>query len=69
MVIDRKVSSIEASFKMENMPFDAECRQRVKDILTDKVSVTDAIAELNKKYRVSVKQVKNSKKRTVNYNF
>ena len=29
MTVDRKVSSIEASFKMENMQFDTECRQRV----------------------------------------
>ena len=30
MTVDRRVSSIESSFKMESMPFDAECRQRVK---------------------------------------
>ena len=50
MTVDRKVSSIEASFKMENMQFDTECRQRVKNVLTKKVSVADAIAELNNKY-------------------
>ena len=50
-----KVSSIESSFKMESMPFDAECRQRVRNVLTKKVSATDAISELNKKYRVSKK--------------
>lgn len=54
MTVDRKVSSIEASFKMESMPFDAECRRRVKDVLVKKVSAADAIAELNRKYRVSV---------------
>lgn len=54
MKVDRKVSSIEASFKMESMPFDAECRRRVKDVLVKKVSAADAIAELNRKYRVSV---------------
>ena len=53
MTVDRKVSSIEASFKMENMQFDTECRQRVKNVLTKKVSVADAIAELNNKYGVS----------------
>ena len=37
------------------MPFDAECRQRVRNVLTKKVSATDAISELNKKYRVSKK--------------
>lgn len=54
MTVDRKVSSIEASFKMEGMPFDTECRRRVKDVLVKKVSAADAIAELNRKYRVSV---------------
>ena len=57
MTVDRRVSSIESSFKMEGMPFDAECRQRVRDVLVKKVSVADAITELNKKYRVSKKQV------------
>ena len=57
MTVDRRVSSIESSFKMESMPFDAECRQRVRNVLTKKVSATDAISELNKKYRVSKKQV------------
>ena len=53
MTIERKVSSIESSFKMENMQFDKECRVRVKGILSDKVTVAEAIAELNKKYGVS----------------
>ncbi|MDD7642137.1 MAG: hypothetical protein PUK75_06660 [bacterium] len=55
MRVERKVSSIESSFKMENMQFDAECRQRVKNVLVKKVSAADAIAELNKKYGVSSK--------------
>jgi hypothetical protein len=61
MIVDRRVSSIESSFKMESMPFDAECRQRVRNVLTKKVSATDAISELNKKYRVSKKQVEGSR--------
>ena len=63
MTIDRRVSSIESSFKMESMPFDAECRQRVRvrDVLGKKVSAADAISELNKKYRVSKKQVEGSR--------
>ena len=61
MTVDRRVSSIESSFKMESMPFDAECRQRVRNVLTKKVSATDAISELNKKYRVSQKQVEGSR--------
>ena len=48
MTVDRRVSSIESSFKMESMPFDAECRQRVRNVLTKKVSATDAISELNR---------------------
>ena len=61
MTVDRRVSSIESSFKMEGMPFDAECRQRVKNVLAKKVSAADAISELNKKYRVSKKQVEGSR--------
>lgn len=53
MTIERKVSSIESSFRMENMNFDSDCITRVKGILSGKVSVSDAINELNKKYRVS----------------
>ncbi len=56
MTVERKVSSIEASFAMESLPFDAECRQRVSDVLCKKVSVDDAITELNKKYNVSVQE-------------
>ena len=53
MTIERKVSSIESSFRMENMKFDAECRTRVRNVLTKKISAADAVAELNKKYKVS----------------
>ena len=38
---------------MENMSFDTECRLRVKKVLTNRMTVTDAITELNKKYGVS----------------
>lgn len=51
MTVDRKVSSIESSFQMENMLFDEECRKRVKDILAKNMPAVDAIAELNKKYK------------------
>ena len=61
MRVEREVSSIESSFKMENMQFDAECRQRVKNILAKKVSVADAIMELNKKYSVSPKSRERSR--------
>lgn len=52
MTIERRINSIESSFKMENMKFDEECRTRVRIVLTQKISVSDAIAELNKKYRM-----------------
>ena len=51
MMIDRKVSSIESSFRIEGMLFNEECRKRVKDVLTKSITVADAIAELNKKYK------------------
>ena len=53
MTIDRKVRSIESSFRMENMNFDKDCRKRVTGILSGKISSAEAIAELNKKYEVS----------------
>lgn len=53
MTIDRKLSSIESSFGMENMKFDPECRNRVRGVLSKKIVVSDAISELNKKYNVS----------------
>lgn len=60
MTVDRRVSSIESSFKMEGMPFDAECRQRVRNVLVKKVSAADAIIELNKIQSIQ-KQVEGSK--------
>lgn len=56
MEIERKVSSLEASFSMENMQFDDACRNRIKNVLEGKVSITDAIAELNRKYSASSQQ-------------
>lgn len=53
MTIERKVSSMESSFDMESLRFDDECRKRVREVLADKLTVSDAIAELNKKYGVS----------------
>lgn len=56
MTLKQKASSIEASFNMENMKFDKECRRRVNGILANKITITDALAELNKKYGVSTKK-------------
>lgn len=61
MTVERKTSSIESSFKMENMIFDEECRTRVRNVLAKKISAVDAIAELNKKYRVSSKRCEGSR--------
>ena len=52
MIIDRKVSSIESGFQLEDMLFNEECRKRVKNVLEKNISVADTIAELNKKYSV-----------------
>lgn len=43
------------------MQFDAECRERVKNVLVNKVSAADAIAELNKKYGVFSKRRERSR--------
>jgi hypothetical protein len=61
MTIERKVSSIESSFSMESLKFDDECRKRVKEVLTDKTTVSDAIADLNMKYRVSASRRERSR--------
>lgn len=52
-----KVSSIESSFQMDSMLFDGECRRRVKGVLAKNISAADAIAELNRKYRISTQKM------------
>lgn len=56
MIIDRKVSSIESSFRIEGMPFNEECRRRVENVLAKNISAVDAIAELDRKYSVLVQK-------------
>ena len=51
MTPERKLMNIESSFAMEDLPFDEECRNRVKNILESTLSVQEAIVELNKKYK------------------
>ena len=51
MTPERKLTSIESSFDMEDLPFDEECRDRIKKILKGTFTVQEAIAELNKKYK------------------
>ena len=47
MTIDRKVNSLESSFRMEGMDFDSECIERVKGILSGEILVSDAITSRN----------------------
>lgn len=51
MTPERKLTSIESSFAMEDLSFDEECRDRILNILDGTLSVQDAIAELDKKYK------------------
>ena len=51
MMPERKLTNIESSFDMEDLPFDEECRDRIKKILKGTLSVQEAISELNKKYK------------------
>lgn len=57
MTVDRKASSIESGFRIEGTLFDGECRRRVKSVLTKNISAADAIAELNRKYRISTQKM------------
>ena len=51
MASERKLTNIESSFAMEDLPFDEECRDRIKKILEGTLSIQEAIAKLNKKYQ------------------
>ena len=52
MTVKRILSSMEASFNMEGFRFDDDCRKR-ENILESRLTVADAISELNRKYGVS----------------
>lgn len=56
MTPERKLTNIESSFAMEDLPFDEECRDRIKKILEGTLSVQEAISELNKKYKYNIKK-------------
>lgn len=47
MIIDRKVSSIESSFRIEGMPFNEECRRRVENVLAKNISAKNGGSEHN----------------------
>ncbi len=53
MTNEKRLRSMEASFKMEDRPFDSSCRKRVRNVLNNTTTVADAIEELNRKYGVS----------------
>ena len=57
MDINREYNNIESSFAMEDLIFDEECAKRVKSVLSGELSVQDAIAELNEKYKKNCKSV------------
>ena len=51
----REYKNIQSSFAMEDLIFNNECAQRVKSVLSGELSVQDAIAELDKKYKKNCK--------------
>lgn len=53
MTLERRLSNIEANFRMENMPFDDECRERIKAILSGELDSKKALSEIIKQYSVS----------------
>ena len=59
MNIKREYNNIQSSFAMEDLIFDEECAKRVKSVLSGELSVQDAIAELDEKYKKNCKQKEN----------
>ena len=57
MDIKREYNNIQSSFTMEDLIFDDECAKRVKSVLSGELSVQDAIAELDEKYKKNCKSV------------
>ena len=51
MTPERKLTNIESSFAIEDLPFDDEYINRIRNILKGTLNVKDAIAELNEKYK------------------
>ena len=51
----REYNNIQSSFAMEDLMFDEECAKRVKSVLSGELSVQDAIAELDEKYKKNCK--------------
>ena len=54
-LLNGKYNNIESSFAMEDSLFDEECAKRVKSVLNGELSVQDAIAELDEKYKKNCK--------------
>ena len=51
----REYNNIQSSFTIEDLIFDDECVKRVKSVLSGELSVQDAIAELDEKYKKNCK--------------
>ena len=51
----REYNNIQSSFTMEDLVFDDEIAKRVKSVLSGELSVQDAIAELDEKYKKNCK--------------
>jgi len=52
MTIERQIESIRASFEMAGFVVSEEDERRVREILEGKISIGDAIAELDEKYGI-----------------
>ncbi len=50
MTESQMVNNIVASYEMEDMHIDNECRKRLYDVITGTIKADDAIEELKKKY-------------------
>lgn len=50
MTATQMVKNIEASFAMENMYIDNDCRKRLYDVITGAIKADDAIEDIKKKY-------------------
>ena len=51
----REYNNIQSSFAMEGLQFDDECAKRVLSVLNGKMTVQDAIAEIDAKYEKNCK--------------
>lgn len=55
MNTNREYKNIESSFAMEGLSFDDECARRVLSVLNGTMTVEEAIAEIDAKYKNKLK--------------